>query len=50
MKWPFILFELVATDCQRQPGTSGFARAVSSASQYVNDAMRELLDLIRDGT
>ena len=32
------------------PRPSGFARVVSSASQYVNDAMRELMDLIRDGT
>jgi histone H3/H4 len=32
------------------PRPSGFDRVVSSASQYVNDAMRELMDLIRDGT
>jgi hypothetical protein len=32
------------------PQPSSFARAVSSASQYVSDTMRELMDLIRDGT
>jgi hypothetical protein len=32
------------------PQPSSLARVVSSASQYVNDAMRELMDMIRDGT
>jgi hypothetical protein len=32
------------------PQPSSFARVVSSASRYVDDAMRELMDLIRDGT
>jgi hypothetical protein len=32
------------------PQPTSFARVVSSAGRYVNDAMRELMDLIRDGT
>jgi hypothetical protein len=32
------------------PQPNSFARVVSSASRYVDDAMRELMDLIRDGT
>jgi hypothetical protein len=32
------------------PQPTSFARVVSSAGRYVNDAMRELMDLIRNGT